>query len=81
MLFESLLIGLPLAAAYIAWNERDKKLMKQQLNRTLCKKEVEHLIDLKNLPQEILQVETAKDIKEIKEKLDKLHDRLLDLPK
>ena len=71
-----LYILLPLLIAYAGFNERDKNNMKHRLNETMDQDEIEHLIELKNRPMEVLQVETAKDIKQCNRKLDKIEDML-----
>lgn len=65
-------IIIPLIIAYAGLNERDKSIMKDKLSNTLNKDEVEHLIELKNKPMEVLQIEAAKDIKQCNDKLDKI---------
>jgi hypothetical protein len=72
-------IVVPVLLGYIGYNERDKGTMKQKMDKTLCKNEVEHLIDLKNKPMEVLQNETSDDVKECKLKLDKLEDLMREL--
>jgi hypothetical protein len=66
----------PIIFGYIGYNERSKAVMKRKLDATLTAKEVEHLIDLKNRPAEVLQAETCKDVKECKDKLDKLMEQV-----
>lgn len=59
---------------YVGYNEKEKSNMKKKLQDTLDKKETEHLIELKNKPMEILQIQAAKDIKQVSNKLDKIED-------
>lgn len=61
---------------YITYNEREKSTMKRELNKTLCKKEVEHLIDLKAAPEKVMLAEISKDIKSLQLKLDELSKQL-----
>ena len=76
-----LTILIPLVLAYIGHNERDKSRMKEKLNKTLTRSESEHLIELKNKPIEVLQVETMKNVQEVKDKLDKLMEQVSHISK
>jgi hypothetical protein len=76
-------VFLPLILGYLAYNEKDKSSMKQRLHKTLCKQEVEHLIDLKlevvhlqhsELKDDLERLETMMHI--LDSKIDKLIEKL-----
>lgn len=66
----------PIVTAYVIYNERDKREMKNKASTIVCKQEIEHLIDIKNAPQSVRQEEIKEDIQRLERKLDKILDKL-----
>lgn len=72
----SMIIG-AIVVPYLLYVHKRLYDMQKQISQTLSKEEVDKLIDLKNMPGDVLQRETALDVKEIKEKVDKIVDHMI----
>ena len=65
----------PILLGYIAYNERDKDNMRTK--ETVTKEEVEKLVDLKLVEHRVEIKEIKEDIREVKNKLDKVIEILI----
>ena len=76
MTIEQMLIAIvPILLGYIAYNERDKDNMRTK--ETVTKEEVEKLVDLKLVEHRVEIKEIKEDIREVKNKLDKVIEILI----
>lgn len=66
---------IPILLGYIAYNERDKDNMRTK--ETVTKEEVEKLVDLKLVEHRVEIKEIKEDIREVKNKLDKVIEILI----
>ena len=73
MIIEGLVIALPILAAYVGYNERDKFLMREQIKKQT---EALHAVDVKSEVTRANHIEVRRDIKRIEDKIDKLLDKL-----
>lgn len=69
-------ILIPILLGYVAYNEKDKTNMKQKIEVTSPKTDVENLIDLKMQRHQVEIASIKEDLKRIETKLDRLIDRL-----
>lgn len=74
-ILQSILI--PAIIAYALYNERDKNRVKNKIDKTYLKEDIEKIIDLKMRSRDV-QIENIEDnLQRIEAKLDKIIDKLL----
>ncbi len=67
---------LPVLLAYIGYNEHDKVSIKNDVDKTMSKEEVEQFVDLKIEPHNVQIQDIKADLDKIDSKLDKVLDKL-----
>lgn len=66
----------PCLLCYIGYNEKDKFSMKNKVEKTIEKDDIEKLIDLKMVVHQVEISGIKEDLRRIESKLDKLLDNL-----
>ena len=76
MTLELLAIIVPVVLGYIAWNERDKKVMREKIQQKIDKDEAKELMDLKIAPVNVRSQEIKENLIKIETKINRILDKL-----